>query len=158
MSSPRIGKRGERGLALVVSMLLLFLMTIVGLSTMDMVARDRQGAGYQSQKRISFYAAEAGLSETLRAIEQTGDPTIVPASLGDSTLYPHGQPSYQPDPNVPDPIEDLGTSGIEGHTANIGGSSYQLHMYRVRVQGASPAGVTSTIEVTMGVFAANTSN
>ena len=114
MSSPRIGKRGERGSALVISMLLLFLMTIVGLSTMDMVARDRQGAGYQSQKRISFYAAEAGLSETLRVIEQTGDPTIVQASLGDSTLYPHGQPSYQPDPNVPDPIEDLGTSGIEG--------------------------------------------
>jgi hypothetical protein len=139
-------------------MLLLFIMTVIGLSTMEVVTRDRQGAGYQSQRRLAFYAAEAGLSEMLRALEETGNPEIVTTDLGDSSLYPHGQPSYQPDPTVAEPIQDLGTSGIEGHTANIGGSSYQLHMYRVRVQGASPGGVTSTVEVTMGVFAANTSN
>jgi Tfp pilus assembly protein PilX len=139
-------------------MLMLFLMTMIGLSTMELVTRDRQSAGYQSQKRVAFYAAEAGLSETLRVLEETGSPEIVPTSLGDSSLFPHGQPTYQPDPTVTDAVEDLGTAGLEGHTANVGGSSYQLHTYRVRIQGASSGGVTSTIEVTMGVFAANTSN
>jgi len=150
--------RRERGSALIVSMLLLFVMTVIGLSTMDIVTRDRQGAGYQAQRRVAFYAAEAGLVDTIRALESSGSPAITPTSLGDSSLYPHGMPQYQLDPTVAEPVEDLGTSGIEGHTANIGGSSYQLHMYRVRVQGASGGGVTSTVEVTMGVFAAHTSN
>ena len=121
---------------MVVSILLLFVMTIMALSTIDVIGRDQQVAGYQSRKSVSLYAAEAGLAEVFRTLEADGTPSVTTTSLGDTGIFPHGQPSFELDPTVADPIEDLGTVGIEGQTLNIGGSSYQLHLFRVRVQGA----------------------
>lgn len=150
------GKKGSNGSALIVSVLLLFVMTLMALSTLDVVTRDQQVAGYHSRKSMSLYAAEAGIAEVLRTLEASGTPSITATSIGDSSLYPHGQPSYALDPTTSDPIEDLGTIGIEGQTANIGGSSYQLHAYRVRIQGSAPGSVATRLEVVLGVVAANT--
>jgi hypothetical protein len=149
-------RKEESGYALIVSVILLLVMTVMAMSALDLVGRDQQVAGFESRKSMSLYAAEAGLAEVLRTLEATGTPDLAPASYGDSSLYPHGQPSYQLDPTAADPIEDLGTMGIEGQTANIGGTSYQLHVYRVRVQGSAPGSVSTRLETALGVFSANT--
>lgn len=144
------------GSALVVSILLLFVMTLMALTTIDVIGRDQQVAGYQSRKSISLYAAEAGLAEVFRTLEADGTPTLTTTTIGDSGIYPHGQPTFELDPTASDPIEDLGTTGIEGQTLNIGGSNYQLHLFRVRVQGTAPGSVATRLEVALGVFTANT--
>jgi hypothetical protein len=153
-----IARKSESGSALIVSLLLLFVMTLMAMSTIDAVSRDQQVAGYQSRKSISLYAAEAGLAEAMRTLEADGEPSVATTSLGDSSIYPHGQPSYALDSTSSDPVEDLGTSAIEGHTANIGGSNYQLHIFKVRVEGTAPGAVETRLEVAMGVFSANTAN
>jgi hypothetical protein len=149
-------RRRDSGYALIVSVVLLLVMTLMAVSALDIVGRDQQVAGYDSRKSMSLYAAEAGLAEVMRSLEATGTPDLVPTDYGDSSLYPHGHPHYELDPTTTDPIEDLGTMGIEGQTANIGGSSYQLHVYRVRVQGTAPGAVATRIETALGVFSANT--
>ena len=145
------------GFAMIICAVLLMAMTLMALSTMDVVGRDQTVAGYQSRKSMSLYAAEAGLAEVLRVLETTGTPNLTAASLGDTSIFPHGLPGYALDPTVADPIDDLGTTGISGQTANVGGSSYQLHLFRVRVQGTAPGAVTTRIEVALGVVSSNTS-
>ena len=149
-------RKEKSGYALIVSVVILLVMTLMAVSALDVVGRDQQVAGYESRKSMSLYAAEAGLAEILRTLEATGEPDLAPTTYGDSSLYPHGRPSYPLDPTTADPIEDLGTMGIEGQTANIGGTSYQLHVYRVRVQGSAPGSVSTRLETALGVFSANT--
>ena len=97
------------GFAMIICTVLLMAMTLMALSTIDVVGRDQTVAGYQSRKSMSLYAAEAGLAEVLRILAATGTPALTAGDLGDSTLFPYGQPSYSLDPTVADPIEDLGT-------------------------------------------------
>lgn len=142
---------------MIVCAVLLMAMTLMALSAIDVVGRDQSVAGYQSRKSMSLYAAEAGLAEVLRTLEDTGTPDLTAGSLGDTTIFPHGQPSYALDSTVSDPVEDLGTGGLEGHTANTGGSSYQLHLFRVRVEGSAPGTITTRIEVALGAVVSDTS-
>ena len=141
---------------MIVCAVLLMAMTLMALSAIDVVGRDQTVAGYQSRKSMSLYAAEAGLAELLRTLEDTGTPGLTAGNLGDTTIFPHGQPSYALDPTVADPIEDLGTTGISGQTANVGGTNYELHLFRVRVQGMAPGTIATRIEVALGVVTSNT--
>lgn len=151
------GRKESSGYALIVSVVILLVMSLMAISSLDVVGRDQQVAGYESRKSMSLYAAEAGLAEIMRTLEVDGTPSLAPTSYGDPSLYPHGQPTYRLDPTAADPLEDLGTMAIEGQLANVGGSSYQLHVYRVRVQGSAPGSVSTRLETALGVVAANTS-
>ncbi|MCH7869313.1 MAG: hypothetical protein IH881_16590 [Myxococcales bacterium] len=145
------------GFAMIVCAVLLMAMTLMALSTIDVVGRDQTVAGYQSRKSMSLYAAEAGLAEVLRTLEATGTPDLTAGVLGDTTIFPHGQPSYALDSTVANPVEDLGTAGISGQTANVGGTNYELHLFRVRVEGLAPGTIATRIEVALGVVVSNTS-
>lgn len=60
-SSCRSARR-ERGTALLVSVLMLSMIALIGMSSMDTVMHDRQVAGFQSRARTALYAADAGVS------------------------------------------------------------------------------------------------
>ena len=57
-----MAKRRESGSALIVTVMLLLLLGVIGLSALDTVMRDQQVAGFQNRSTAAFYAAEAGLS------------------------------------------------------------------------------------------------
>ena len=59
------GRLREDGAALLVTVLLLALMGIVGVSSMDIVMRDRQIAGFQKNAKTALYSADAGISLAL---------------------------------------------------------------------------------------------
>ena len=148
-----------QGAALITSVLLLFMMTIVAMMSMDIVEHDQVAAGYGSRARLAFYAAEAGLSEALSELEKTGTPSVTDdTKLGNSTIYPKGQPSYKADPNATDPMEYIGLGTFEGMNMSIGAggsSKYQLKFWTMRVQGEAPGGVKSRVEMAAGIFVAN---
>ncbi|MEB2343674.1 MAG: hypothetical protein OZ948_02935 [Deltaproteobacteria bacterium] len=156
MSQRRL--RRESGSALIVTVLLLVLLGIVGLAALDTVQRDQQVAGFQNRSRLAFYAAEAGVADAknrLRDVWST-DATVAfpdsstPVVMGDSSLFPHGQPSYYADPLAAAGIEylDAGAPSVGGgHDQRLGGSSRVNTLWRIRVEGTAPGGTTSRLEV-----------
>ena len=119
-------RRHESGAALLVSVLLLALMGVIGLSSMETVMRDRQIAGFQKRAQTALYAAEAGVAMALGMIRRdspgladggegalldynpnASDPPLFPESdapqnLGSDFPAP-GSPSFYMDPDAADP-------------------------------------------------------
>ena len=60
----------ERGSALLVAMLMLALMGIIGIASLETVARDRQVAGFGNLAQSALYAADAGIAESLDLLRQ----------------------------------------------------------------------------------------
>jgi Tfp pilus assembly protein PilX len=155
-------RRRERGSALIVTVLLLLLLGVIGLSALDTVMRDQQVAGFQNRSTAAFYAAEAGVARAKEMIatsaatfyaagDITNFPTYsTPGSISDTSAYPLGTPSYYGDPEVADPIERLDTTGAHG----VGGTNLQMGrarfrnlQYRLRVEGRTADGARSRLEV-----------
>jgi Tfp pilus assembly protein PilX len=150
--------RRESGSALLVTVMLLLMLGLVGLAALNTTTRDRQVAGFQNRKRIALYAAEAGVAEALETLTTGSTPAVSTTTLGDATLFPHGQPSYQPDPTAAQPIEDLGDAPFPGMSLNLGQGglpTYQLNYWRVRVQGNAPGGSVARLEAVSGALRAN---
>jgi len=148
----------ERGSALLISTLLLLLLGLFGLAALGTVTKDQQVAGFQKRKQLAFYAAEAGVAKALETMTTAFTPTVPTTNLGDSDLFPHGQPSYRQDPTVADPIEPLGTGAFPGMSMNLGQGgtpTYMLSYWRIRVEGRAPGGSVARIETVSGALVAN---
>ena len=151
-------RRGEAGSALLVTVMLLLMLGLVGLAALNTTTRDQQVAGFQNRKRIALYAAEAGVAEALETLTTRATPGITTTTIGDSTLYPHGQPSYQPDPAFADPVEDLGSAPFPGMSLNIGQGglpTYQMNYWRIHVEGRASGGSQARVEAVSGALIAN---
>lgn len=156
--SRRQRARQESGAALLIAVVLLLLLGLLGFAALDTVTRDQQVAGFQNRKKIAFYAAEAGLAEAFEKLVSAGNPTIAGANVGDSTIFPYGQPSYQPDPSVTDPFDPVGATAMPGTSLNIGQGgvpTYQISYWRIRVEGDAPGGSVARVEAVAGGLVAN---
>jgi hypothetical protein len=145
--------RRERGSALIVTVMLLLLIGMVGLSALDTVMRDQQVAGFQNRSTVAFYAAEAGLAQAKDEVRRNGllvtlGETIAfvtygsPAYFGDTSLYPYGQPKYYADPDVANPLQAMNpvaSPGGAGSNMRMGGASWSRSApYRLNVVGEAP--------------------
>lgn len=149
--------RREGGIALVIALLMLVLLSVVGLNSLDTVMRDRQVAGHTSRSRLALYAADAGIAEGLELIRTStlggalapGDclPNPVPA-----TALPNGT-SYGPDPTAPTPNVCMLSSAdpcapLDG-SWEIGGTQWLYTVWNLRVQGQTPDGAQSRVQATV---------
>ena len=66
--SPGEGRRNDSGVALVITLLLLFLMSVIGLAAVLSAGSDLLINGYYSNFRGSFYAADSGLNIARQAM------------------------------------------------------------------------------------------
>jgi len=149
---------GERGSALLISTLLLLLIGLFGLAALGTVTKDQQVAGFQKRKKLAFYAAEAGVAKALETLTTAFSPSVPTTNVGDSSLFPHGQPSYQEDSTAADPIEPLGNGAFPGMSINLGQGgtpTYMLSYWRIRVEGRAPGGSVARIETVSGALLAN---
>jgi hypothetical protein len=155
--SPRNPRR-EGGSALIVTVLLLVLLGIVGLAALETVTRDQQVAGFQNRSRLAFYAAEAGVADAknrLRAVWTTEDVVAFPnqgsaVAVGDTTMFPYGQPTYYADPAATAGIEYMNAgapSVAGGHDQRLGGSIRVNTLWRIQVEGRTPDGARSRLDV-----------
>jgi hypothetical protein len=157
-SSNCSARRDEGGFALLITVLVLLLLVSVGFASMNLVQRDRQVAGFQNRKRVALNAAEAGVSVAMETLASNGTPTIPASQLGDTALYPHGQPSFRSDPTIAEPIKDLGTGLLSGMGLGIGQNNtnqFQVQYWRLNIQGDGPGGTVARVEVVTGSLQAN---
>jgi len=151
-------RRDERGSALLVTVMLLMMLGLVGLAALGTTTRDQQVAGFQNRKRMALYAADAGIAEALERLTTTTVPSVSTLDLGDTTIFPYGQPSYRPDPTTASPTKDLGNAPFPGMGLNLGQGglpTYQINYWRLRVQGLAPGGTQAKVEAVSGSLAAN---
>ncbi len=134
----------QRGTTLVISLILLMVLTILGVSTMSTATMDMRMASNNQYLENAFQLAETGIETTIQGFNAAGD---FPAP---------GLPNCPPDVTMPlsdpTPVTNLrGTfrtgTGFCGESPDFsGGSSLgkisQFH-YRIDSRGASRAGSTS---------------
>jgi hypothetical protein len=148
-------------------MLILFLMTVLALSSMGTVMRDRQVAGSQTRARTALYAAEAGIARAEGLLRSS--PPTASAGIGGLTSYTSTFPTNA-SPEVlgsgtraPSFHADPGHAGIEYMTAggkcwegdpagamseNIGGQNpvWRDALWDVRVKGITPDGTEKIVQ------------
>ena len=79
-------------------------------------------------------------------------------TLSDASTYPHGRPSYRPDPTVAEPIDSLGTGPFPGTELNIGQNGvplFQAEYWRIRVEGRAPGSTVARLEAVGGALVGN---
>lgn len=153
--------RREGGSALIITVMMLLLLGVIGLSALDTVMRDQQVAGFQNRSTAAFYVAEAGLAQAKDEVRRNGNfmalgeelafaTEAAPTEFGDTSLYPHGRPKYYGDPDDPKPIEAMmpvNTPGGGGSNMQMGGSRYGFAApYQLRVVGETGDGAKSRLE------------
>ena len=151
-------RREEGGFALLVTVLVLLLLLSLGFASLNVVETDQQVAGYQNRKKLALHAAEAGVAKALETLRTTGTPTVTITQLGDTTIYPHGRPSYRLDPSVADPVEVIGAAGLGGMNLALGqngASQFQVQYWRIHVEGRAPGDTFSRLEVVTGSLLSN---
>jgi type IV pilus assembly protein PilX len=85
-SRPSYGK--QRGIALIVSLILLTLMTLVGMAGIRTVTKEERMVAQVYDRSLAFQAAESALREAEGRIETAGRPT--PAAGSDCTMQGSG--------------------------------------------------------------------
>ena len=154
----RDSTRGERGFALVLSVLLLLMVASLALAGLNTVQRDQQTAGYLTRTRIALQAADAAVAQALENMDQTGTPTVPVTSLGDTSIYPYGLPTFGVDTSAATTVDSLGTGPVSGmnlQSSANGGATFQMQFWRVRVQGNAPGGSVARVEFATGGIVAN---
>ena len=157
MTDTSIDKR-QQGSTLLMATVILILLALMGFMGLQTVSQDQQVAHLQKRKKLSLYAAEAGIATALGILITNAGTTIGAVTLSDGAAHPSGQPRFIPDPTVTDPIESLGTGAYGGMGLNIGQggtATYQLSYWRIRVQGEGPGGSITRLEAVTGSLLAN---
>lgn len=157
--SIRERRRREGGVALLMSMMILVLVSGLAFSALETTMRDQQISSVQARKRLSLQAAEAGVAAAQASVAM-GAPTpdVNLTQLGDAATFPLGQPTYGPDTSGPDAVTNLGTSAVNGMNLRIDGNGaprFQVQLWRVRVEGTEPLGIVSRIETSVSAFKGN---
>jgi hypothetical protein len=149
---------GRSGFAMLVTVLVMLLLASLGLASLNVVRSDQQVAGFQNRKRVALNAAEAGVSVAISNLSANGIPSLANTPLADTTLYSHGQPSFQTDPAVTDPLLMLGTGTLGNMGLGIGqnnSNQFQVQFWRINVEGNGPGGTRARLEVVTGALQAN---
>ena len=156
-------RRRESGSALIITVLVMLLLGAIGISALDTVMRDQQVAGYQNRSSTAFYAAEAGVAQAKDLVRRnvlsgteklTFADYATPVAIGDTSLYPEGQPVYYGSPKSgEDPVESMDESlevaGAAGSDMRqgMGPRWNNFALWKIRVAGQTPDGAVSKIEV-----------
>lgn len=149
----------EGGFALFITVMLLLMLASLAFAGLETVQRDQQVAGHMNRKRMALQAADAGIAKALETLDVTGTPSIPTTQLGDSTLYPHGRPSYQADnsdgPAV-EPLQGGGAPELFNMQPNQNNQpQFQTQYYKIRVEGNAPGGSSARIEFATSAIATN---
>ena len=144
----------QEGAALFVAVMVLALMGALGIMAFNTVLVDRQVAGFQNRAKTAFYAAEAAAAEGRSLVRGVGSrsetPNLNPRVLGGAALYDRefALPSYAGDPAFADPIRYIGDGTVAGGSnLQMKGQKFVNTLWQINVQGQSPDGSTTRIEV-----------
>jgi Tfp pilus assembly protein PilX len=135
--------RGEDGIALILAVLLLLLVSGIGIAAIDHAGEDAAVTGRSRRTSTTFYAADAGVHLTISRL--TRFPPDVSAF---SLTTPHGTVirSGPRTATVAQPIQQLGSSAPpDGFAIGVGGG-YSVDTYKTEVTAIGPDNATQEVE------------
>lgn len=159
--TPHMTPRAQRGVALVIALIFLLVLTMIGVSAMQTTTIQERMAGNVRDRNVAFQAAEAGLRDAEAELESA---TLAPVASDEPYYYDEFAPSSPPwwqtfdwdDDSavgmvpvegthdvaryVVEDIEAFKTSGV----TVTGQAVSEVYMYRITVKGT---GLSPTAEV-----------
>ena len=154
--------RSQQGIALIVTVLLLLMISAVGLAALRHAGDESTISASSRRKTTVVYAADAALNIMAERL-LNGDPTNAtfldpmdqPTFLSSTAGLPIAVRSGTADTTVPQPILRVGTAAGGGGQLNIGSSATQSYgVYRVSIvardSGGSQAQVQAQFRVPEG--------
>ncbi len=157
----RHSRKREQGSALLIVMLVMAMMGIIGFAALEAVTRDQRVAGFTKRKKTAFFAAEAGVSEALYALRTNDNPTFTPGTVGNSSWFAQGLPTYELDTSGGAASKDLGPVALPGMNMQLGQDGepkFKIRMWEVNVKGEAPGGTISRIQFASGALEASGSS
>jgi len=151
-------RKHQRGSALLIVMLVMAMMGIIGFAALESVTRDQRVAGFLKRKKIAFFAAEAGVSSALYALRTNGDPTFAQSTVGSTSWFQHGLPTFSMDSSGGAASTPLGPGKLEGYNMQLkqgGVTQFGLELWEVNVKGEAIGGTISRIQIANGTLQAN---
>ncbi len=132
-AGPLRAPRCEAGAALIVGLILLLVLTLLGVSGMNMATLELRMAGNEQSRQAAFQAAETGIDLALTQGDySTTAGKTVDADMG--TAHVHDTVTFVQTTPVPDKAFSLG----------VAGGGVQAYHFEVKAVGTVPGGATST--------------
>jgi hypothetical protein len=154
----RHSRKRQQGSALLIVMLVMAMMGIIGFAALEAVTRDQRVAGFMKRKKTAFFAAEAGVSAGLHALRVNEDPTFAQATVGHSSWFAQGLPTYELDTSGGAASTNLGIGAFPGMNMQIGQNNmpkFAIRYWEVNVKGEAVGGTISRIQFASGTIEAN---
>jgi Tfp pilus assembly protein PilX len=154
----RQSRKLQQGSALLIAMLVMVMMAIIGFAALEAVTRDQRVAGFLKRKKIAFFAAEAGVAAALHGLRLNDDPTFTQASVGSSSWFSNGLPTYSMDTSAGASSSDLGLGALPGMNLQIGQNNapkFTIRYWEVNVKGEAFGGTVSRIQFASGAIEAH---
>ncbi len=135
----------QRGVALVISLIMLLVLTLIGLGSVNSAFYEAKISGNDRFGAAAFYAAKGG---TERGISQLPTLTAYSGSIGTGETYRSGKMT----PETPQPQVYLGAMGRAGFDMN-----WEFRRYQVNATGESFDSVKEIeVQVSLGPYNAGT--
>lgn len=135
--------RNQEGVALIVAVLLLIVMSAIGLASMDHSGAESEGTARSRRTTVTFHAADAGIQ---RGFSQVLDnPPLLTAFQGtfaDGTAYRSGPRTAASAQPIPSP--DVGPPPA-GYEINVG-SGYTSQVFLNQASSFGPGNATADLE------------
>jgi len=139
----RAGLRDETGVALIVSILVLLMISAIGIAAVDRAGDDAKVTGHAKADARALYAADAGIGVALnRLAGPIPDLTPFNVDLDDGVSVRSGTRAA----SAPEPIAYLGTAGPPDGYSLVIGSGFISKTYRVNVTGFGTGASRSELE------------
>ncbi len=146
-----MARRAERGIALLISMIMLFILATLALASMDMAMRDAQVVGAKKSSEAALQMAEAGVSEVLDYFYNTYDPVDYPGpgttvDIAEANIAGTfaQQGAYESGTGSFDLTGEMSWVGL-GEGCMMTDPPHHYGVWDVTVQGVAPGGQTSSI-------------
>ncbi len=151
-------RRRQQGSALLIVMLVMAMMGIIGFAGLEAVTRDQRVAGFLKRKKVAFFAAEAGVATALHALRVNEDPTFAASTVGNTSWFTQGLPTYSLDTSSGAASTNLGIGALPGMNMQIGQNGvpkFTIRFWQVNVKGEAVGGTISRIQFASGTLEAN---
>ena len=146
--------RGEHGIALIVTVLLLMMISAIGLAALRHAGDESVISASSRRKLAAVYAADAGMNVLAERL-LTGNPSSAtflapmndPSLLTNEAGLPIAVRTGTADSTVPQPVVRVGSAPGGGSQLNIGSSSTQSYgVYRASIVAGDAGGAQAQIQ------------
>jgi Tfp pilus assembly protein PilX len=141
----RFVSRDQKGVALIVALIMLLVLTLIGMSSISSTFFESKISGNDRSGAAAFYASKGGVDV---GINRLPDVTAYSGSIEGDESYRSGRLT----PNIAAPLIDLGLMTRSGYDA-----TWEFRRFQVNATGQSFGAVKEVeVQVSMGPYGAGT--